>query len=223
MQNATIPRETISDAVTDRVRTMIVDGELPAGERINEVHLSLRLGVSRTPLREALNRLASEGTLSNAPNHGYSVRPLTMADFEDVYAIRPLLDPEALRMAGIPPREHLARLDHLNKQLARARDPEAAMMLDDEFHLGLVADCPNATLIELIALMIRRTRRYEIALMRENKNVLHATREHDRILTALKKGDLEAACAALKQNMQSGAGPIRAWLKVREAKVRVGR
>lgn len=217
MQETAIRRETVSDAVAERVRGMIVDGALPAGERINEVHLALRLGVSRTPLREALNRLASEGTLTSTPNHGYSVRPLTLADFEEVYAIRPLLDPEALRLAGVPSREQILRLEKLNKAIDATRDADAAMTLDDEWHLTLIASCPNTLLIELIEMMIRRTRRYEIALMREHENVLHATREHAAIIAALKRADLDAACAALKQNMQSGAEPIRVWLKARES------
>ena len=94
-QIKTVARENISDSVANAVRNMIVDGQLPAGERINEVHLSAALGVSRTPLREALNRLAQEGTLINRPRIGYTVRPLTLEEFEQVYDVRPLLDPEA--------------------------------------------------------------------------------------------------------------------------------
>ena len=71
-------------------------------------------------------------------------------------------------------------------------------------------------LIELIELMIRRTRRYEIALMRERRNVLRASLDHRAILAALERGDLPRACAALKKNLQTGKAPIAAWLKERE-------
>ena len=67
----------------------------------------------------------------------------------------------------------------------------------------------------MIENMIIRTRRYELALMREQKNVDVATQDHDRIVAALRAGDLKAACDALKQNMQSGREPIVAWLKQR--------
>src|SRR5579862_2230589 len=94
-------RLNISETVAAAVRAMIVDGRLAPGERINEVRLSQALGVSRTPLREALGRLAAEGALTSPPAIGYSVRPLDVAEFEQLYDIRPLLDPEALRLAGL--------------------------------------------------------------------------------------------------------------------------
>jgi DNA-binding GntR family transcriptional regulator len=215
-----IERTSMSEATAAAVRNMIVDGQLGAGVRINEVHLSQRLGVSRTPLREALNRLASEGALTSTPGLGYFVRPLTVEDFEQVYSIRPILDLEALRLAGIPSRKRLDRLQRLNKTLAAARDPETAIALDDEWHRELVADCPNRVLIELIENMMLRTRRYEIALMRETRNILRTTEDHEGVLKALYAADLEGACAALKQNMMSGKPPIIAWLKNRDVSQR---
>src|ERR1051326_4332406 len=126
MQNAAqlLERDNLSDALADELRHRIVDGRLPAGERINEVHLSAALGVSRTPLREALNRLAQEGALINRPRIGYSVRPLTLEEFEQLYDIRPLLDPEALRLTGLPSAERLKRLRALNRKIERQRDPD---------------------------------------------------------------------------------------------------
>ncbi len=213
-----LTRDNISDSVAVEVRGRIVDGRLPAGERINEVHLSQELGVSRTPLREALGRLAAEGALTNVPRFGYFVRALTLAEFEQIYDIRPLLDPEALRLAGVPARKRLERLEKLNRKLAAARNPEAAIALDDAWHLELLADCPNRVLIELIENVVRRTRRYELALMRETSNVLRASEGHSRILAALRDGNLVAACAALRRNMQSGRAPIVSWLRARESR-----
>src|SRR5262245_12437793 len=77
-----LERANISDAAASAVRAMIIEGELSEGERINEVHLAEKLGVSRTPLREALNRLAAEGTIFARPRLGYYVRPLTLAELE---------------------------------------------------------------------------------------------------------------------------------------------
>src|SRR5262245_36973472 len=97
-----LDRPNISDVLATALRDMIVDGRLPAGERINEVHLAARLQVSRTPLREALGRLVAEGALTSVPRIGYFVCPLTLDEFEQLYPIRAILDPEALRLAGIP-------------------------------------------------------------------------------------------------------------------------
>jgi DNA-binding GntR family transcriptional regulator len=211
-------RDNISDSVAAELRLRIVDGRLPAGERINEVHLSRELGVSRTPLREALSRLASEGALTSVPRFGFFVRPLTLAEFEQIYDIRPILDPEALRLAGLPDAKTLERLEKLNRRLATARDPEVVIALDDEFHLALLDRCPNRVLLEMIRNIILRTRRYELALMRETSNVRRATEDHARILTALHRRDLPEACAALKRNMRRGRAPIVSWLKAREAR-----
>jgi DNA-binding GntR family transcriptional regulator len=210
-------RDNISDAVAVELRHMIVEGRLPAGERINEVHLSQQLGVSRTPLREALARLAQEGALRHVARIGYFVRPLTLEEFEQIYAIRPLLDPEALRLAGLPSPDRQERLRDINDRIRRERDADRIIDLDDEWHLELIANCPNKVLIDLIRQFIQRTRRYEIALMREHRNVLVAAANHDDILAALGRGDLEAAAAALRTNLQTGRAPIVAWLIAREA------
>ena len=214
MQLVETQRGNISEAAADAVRAMIVDGRLGPGDRINEVHLSRQLGVSRTPLREALSGLVAEGALIARPRLGYFVRPLTLEEFEQIYDIRPLLDPEALRLAGIPNAKRIERLERRSADLARASGVRA-IEIDDAWHMELLAACANKVLIEMIENIISRTRRYELALMREQKHVSVATLDHERILSALKLGDLEAACAALKQNMQSGREPIVAWLKNR--------
>jgi DNA-binding GntR family transcriptional regulator len=210
-----LARSNLSDSAASALRLMIVDGRLPAGERINEVQLSQELGVSRTPLREALARLVTEGTLRAVPRLGYFVRPLSLEEFEQVYAIRPILDPAALRLAGVPDAERLARLGELNRKLAAARDAEAAIALDDGWHLELLAHCPTRVLLELIENMMMRTRRYEIALMREAPGVVRASADHRRILAALRRNDLGGACAALKHNLKSGRAPIVEWLRRR--------
>lgn len=216
MHLAEARRGNISEAAADAVREMIVDGRLPDGERINEVHLAKTLGLSRTPLREALNRLSTEGALTSVPRIGYFVRPLTLDEFKQIYSIRPLLDPEALRLAGVPGAKTLERLTKLNESLRKTRGAKAAIALDDEWHLTLIGDCPNRVLIEMIENIIVRTKRYELALLREGPNVARATDEHTLIVDALKAGDLASACAALKQNMESGFAPLAEWLQQRE-------
>ena len=211
-----LPRETLSDEAAEAVRKMIVDGTLPAGARINEVHLARRLGISRTPLREALSGLEQEGALGNVPRIGWFVRPLSLDELRQIYPIRPLLDPEALRRAGLPSPARLARLRALNARIGGARDADAAIALDDEWHRLLIADCPNRVLLGLIDRFIARTRRYELAFMREGRNVATAAVTHEEIIAALAAGDLAAGCAALRANLEAGFAPIAAWLAERE-------
>ena len=213
--DARAPRENLSDVLAMRLRNMVVDGELAEGSRINEVHLAARLGVSRTPLREALARLAQEGALGNVPRIGWFVRPLTLEEFQQIYPIRSYLDPEALRLAGLPPAERIEHLELLNRAIGRTDDPDRIIALDDEWHLELIADCPNQVLLDLIGQFIRRTRRYEVALMRERRNVAVATSNHCDIVAALRRGDLDSACAELRNNLSTGFEPIAAWLRDR--------
>ena len=216
----TLLRDNLSDSVAVELRNRIVDGRLPAGLRINEVRLARELGVSRTPLREALARLAQEGALRSVPRIGYFVRRLTLDEFEQIYPIRALLDPEALRQAGLPSRERLERLKRIDQDIARARNADSVINLDDDWHLELLAACPNKVLIDLIRQFMRRTRRYEIALMRERKNVEVARANHRAILAALQRRDLKAACWALRKNLDTGREPIVSWLKTRESSER---
>src|SRR5439155_10509978 len=202
---AVIERVSTTGAVADRVRMMIADGELEAGARINEVHLSRELGVSRTPLREALARLVPEGAIGHQPHIGYFVKPLTLEEFEPLYAMRPILDPAALQAAGIPSPERIASLRALNDRLEASSDVTETLNLDDAWHRELVAGCPNFILLDLIEQFMLRTRRYEVALMRERPQVAAAVEEHRRILRALEKGDLAEGCAALRDNMTRGA------------------
>jgi DNA-binding GntR family transcriptional regulator len=207
-----IHRSNISGEVAQQIRDMISNGKLPAESRINEVHLSQELGVSRTPLREALATLVSEGALENRPRKGNFVRPLTREEFESIYAIRPILDVEALKLSGLPDPEDLDRLEDSNEKLREAKSARSRIARDDDWHLLLVQNCGNQVLLDLIRQFIFRTRRYEIAYLRNSNNVSTAYDEHLAIIRALRKGDLSGACRGLKQNLTSGVSPIVDWL-----------
>ena len=209
-------RPNISLELAETLREMIYDGRLPADSRINEVHLSEALGVSRTPLREALAMLVAEDALEAKPRRGTFVRPLTRNAFLDLYQIRPMLDIGALRLAGLPDAETVVRLRELNERLTRARGARQRIEIDDEWHLLLVAGCENPVLLGLIHQFMLRTRRYELAYLQEQQHTSTAVDEHLLIMDALERKDLEAACDALLTNLTSGVEPILQWLDERE-------
>ena len=211
-------RPNLSESVAETLRERIVDGRLAAGSRINEVHLAADLGVSRTPLREALGRLVAEGALTVQPRFGFYVAPLSIEELEQIYPMRGILDPEALRLAGLPTEERLRELAAINDELRKATNPADVLRLDDKFHLELIAFCPNRVLVRLIEQFIRRTRRYELALMRDQENVENSAGEHERVLAKLRKRDLRGACVALRKNMEIGMEPLVAWLRARDTK-----
>lgn len=207
--------DTLAGSLVSRVREAVHDGTLPDGERVNEVHLAAELGVSRTPLREALNRLVSEQILTVRPRHGYYVPRMTLAGFEAEYGIRQILDVAALEMAGLPSRETLDEIDRLNDEIFAEQTIAGRIDADDAFHLKLIAQCPNPVLLDLIRHMMLRTRRYEFAYFRECRPFLGIADEHARIIAALRRGDLSGACDALYLNLTSGQGPMRQWLSSR--------
>ena len=211
-----LSRADLSASLVSRIRDLIVSGELPAGERINEVHLATRLGVSRTPLREALSALGGEGAIVVVARRGFFVMALSMEEVMQLYPLRAILDPAALRLAGVPSRESIERLRTLNHRFVRARDSLKAIDLDDRWHLELLAGCPNTILLDLIRQFMRRTRRYEVGLMRARRQVGQSGACHEAIIAALEAGDLDSACAALEGNMRSGEAPILEWLQARE-------
>lgn len=209
---------TLSGATHQAVRNAILAGGLPDGERVNEVHLSERLGVSRTPLREALNRLVSEGLLTFRPRHGYFVPPLTLEAFEAEYGIRPILDVAALQMQGLPSAETVAALEALNREFLSAPSTTERIDVDDAFHIQLVKDCGNPVLLDLIRRQMVRTRRFEFAYLREQAHTSAAANEHAAIMQALAEEDLPAACEALRDNLTSCLDPLRDWLKTRSTR-----
>lgn len=210
-------RSNISGDLHDIVRQRIVDGVLPPGTRVNEVHLAADLGISRTPLREALSQLTAEGFLDNKPRRGFFTRPLSVREVAQLYPLRAFLDPQALRMAGLPTTERIAKLRRLNEQIAAAsRKTARAIDLDDRWHRLLLADCENEILLGFIDQIIWKTRRYEFAYLKQAKHVDVATAEHDAILAALENRQMELACERLAQNMTSAREPLIGWLKKRE-------
>jgi DNA-binding GntR family transcriptional regulator len=208
-------RRNISRDLESLIREMIVDGRLAPGSRINEVHLAANLGVSRTPLREALAGLGAEEAVTAVPRRGFFVRDLTSEEVTHIYPIRALLDPEALRLSGIPPASRLETLRDLAICLRRAQTVQEAVQLDDDWHRTLWATCPNSVLIQMIEQFMIRTRRYELAAMRDGPAVAQSSKSKEEIIIHLEQGRLKAACSRLRRSLNDGAKPVLKWLETR--------
>ncbi len=213
-------RPNISESLGHTLRHMISDGRLPEGQRINEVQLSASLGVSRTPLREALQTLVAEGALVSIPRRGFFVVEFSVDEFKSLYAMRALLDPEALRISRSPDSGLLQELTELNTRLRERSGSSDCSVdeiidLDDQFHLLLLSGCGNLILLDTVRQFMGRTRRYEYAYMSQNESVSNAFDEHEAILACLRENDRAGACEALRRNLTSGIEPITQWLLAR--------
>lgn len=215
--------ENLSAEIAAELRGLIATGSLRSGERINETALSERLEVSRTPLREALSRLASEGFVTSRARRGFFVQELRPDEVEELYRIRAILDPAALELAGLPPAEQLSELRALNRAIAESGgDPERTVSLDERWHRRLLAHCPNRILLDLIGQFMLRTRPLELLYMARHPNVEATAREHRRILDRLEAGDLEGAVSGLRQNMTTAIPVLTEWVR-RQSRTEGGR
>jgi DNA-binding GntR family transcriptional regulator len=209
-----ISRVPLGTQVYGEVLELVQRGDLPPGSRVRDTDLAGRLGVSRTPVREALLRLAREGVLDADMARGFRVRPLDRAELRDVGAILAELEPLALRLAGEFSADRLERLAEIARQLEQTRgDIGRAVELDEVWHRLLLEGCPNRRLRELIAMLRQVPQRYVHAYLREAGRVSLSTLHHTRVLGALRTGDREAAARLLERRWRRGIDEMEAWIR----------
>lgn len=212
-----IARAPLRSEVRRLLLEAIVRGDLAPDEGIHEAELSARLGVSRTPLREAMLALVQEGFVTATPGRGFSVRPLSRGDAEEIYPILWTLEGLALRSAWPLSRAALKRLDEANRRLEAARtDPALALARDREWHALLLASCPNRRLLGSIENLKDHAARYEDAFMRHSRKVILSVSQHREIQGAIRRGDLDGALALLETNWRVSLEFLGPWLDSRK-------
>lgn len=192
----------LSTVAYGAVLEMILRGTIAAGELVTERQIAARLGISRTPVREAIRRLEGEGTLERQRDGALVVRPYSMEDFLHALAVRRLLEGEAARLAAgkMPPevvaaaRERIARLRTEGLGDAARRD-------DRDFHAAIAQACGNPVLATSIADLRKRTAMFRLGRLPER--VDQVCDEHLAILDALQSGDAEAARAAMQAHLDN--------------------
>ena len=197
---------TSAERTLDTLREDILRGALSAGARLGEVELAERLGVSRTPVREALSRLAAEGLVELVPNRGARVASWTVDELEGVFALRSLLEPQLTALAV--PHAAAADLDALDDLAARMvdlgdRDPDALVPLNRAFHGRLVELAAAPALATALAgavhspLVARNFHAYDAASL--HRSLAH----HAEIVAALRAGDPEWARAVMTAHIHN--------------------
>lgn len=197
-----ITRRLLREDVYRDVFERIVHGGLPPGARVRDTEIAELLGVSRTPVREALVRLTEDGFLNADAGRGFRVRVLSADEVLDTYPILWTLESLGLRSSAPFTAGHLDRLHALNARLAAAGgDIPRRIALDEEWHQALLSGCGNRELPRVIDAMKRRMRVYEHHYWQDS-DVEVSIGEHERIAGALAAGDMEAAIAALEDNFR---------------------
>ena len=188
--------ETSEGRTVAAVRELILRGDFPAGARLGEVELAERLGVSRTPVREALGRLAAEGLVEIVPNRGARVPSWTVAELEGVFDLRTALEPRLTALA-VPRAGHadVAALGELAEAMLDVgapgpdQDLDAIVPLNREFHGRLVALADQPAMASALAgaihapIVLRNFHTYDEASLR--RSLAH----HLEIVAAVRAGD----------------------------------
>lgn len=200
------------DDVGKALRQLIAAGEFSGGAKLEEVELAARLGVSRTPVREALIALEHEGLVRSRPNKGFALVPADANLVRESYPILGALEAAAVRLADGRLAAALPDLRALDRKLAAASRPSAQYELDHAFHRRLIRDCGNARLLGLIEVERTRAQRFDGAHRRGMADRGGSRAEHRAIIAAIARRDYAAAAETLAAHWQRGVEVVVDWL-----------
>lgn len=187
----------LRDVVFENLRMAILEGNLKAGQRLMEVQLAEQLGVSRTPIREAIRKLELEGLVVMLPRKGAYVANMSFKDLIDVLEIRASLEGLAASLAAERRRdEDIGDLERVAKEFetsVRETDIDNVLKKDIEFHEKIFSMANNKKLYQLITSLWEQVHRFRVTYVSNYEASLSLVDEHNRILEAIKKGDCELA------------------------------
>lgn len=209
-----IPRVTLASVVGERVRSDIIDGTLQPGSQLNEVELASSFGVSRGPVREALQRLIQEGLLRSEPHRGVFVPMMSEQDVDDIYLARDALETAAVRRITGTGRSATAykSLDRVVKAMQKAagtQDWQAVASRDLEFHTELVSAARSPRLERMFRTVISETRLCLGVLTGAYDAPDDLVEEHRQITDLIRDNDTEAAVAVLKQHFDDAVVTLK--------------
>ena len=207
-------RRTLHNEVVDRVRTLVVEGQLAPGARIHESQLGKALGVSRTPLREALKVLASEGLIDLVPGRGAIVKRLTHQDVRDMLDVLVALETLAGRLACRHATDaDIGRLKQTHDEmmaLYAAGDRLGYYWRNQAIHAGLAALSGNALLASLHQAIAARLKRVRFIGNEEPDKWAGAVAEHEAMIAALEARDDARLAEVIQHHLD------QTWLRVVE-------
>lgn len=215
-QVASIHRTSLHEELVERLQALIVEGVLQPGNKVPERELCEKLGVSRTPMREALKVLAADGLLTLEPNRGARVRPVTVTELKEAFELMGALE----MLAGELACQHITRaqLSELKKSHAQMltcfeeHDMQRYFKHNQRIHEIIMEAACNDMLkstYKSVAVRVRRTR--YMANMNADR-WQHAVNEHEQILSALEAGDGPGLGLILKNHMRNKFHSIQQWL-----------
>lgn len=216
--------DTLRESVYRSVKAMIITGQLPAGARVTEIDIATRLEVSRTPVREAFNRLERDGLVQGRPRQGYLVRDFDIAMFSDAFEVRETLDGLAAELAtdkaGSGDHARLNRILEECERLASVPERATAEMLQElqlgiDLHRVIAEISGNAMLVDLIGGILDKCQHYiwtELLWLDD----WDATRqEHSEIVSAICSGERVLAGELARKHVRGSRDATLRLLRAR--------
>lgn len=208
--NAYLP---LRDVVFQTLREAILKGELKPGERLMELQLASKLGVSRTPIREAIRMLEQEGLAVTIPRKGAEVAKMTEKNMEDVLQIREALDELAVQIACDKMTEQqLVELTFAMKNFENAIQSgnlKKIVEYDVEFHDIIYEATDNPRLVTLLNNLREQIYRYRVEYLKEKENYPMLVKEHEEIVNALKLKKKEDVANAMRKHIRNQAEAVK--------------
>ncbi|MFZ5990204.1 MAG: GntR family transcriptional regulator [Deinococcota bacterium] len=200
-----LKRSLAREEVYEQVRNWIVEGVLGPGEMVRDMELAGSLGVSRTPVREALRRLEDEGLIETAKHKWTRVALLDPQQADQLYGIVQRLEAYALELAQARLTEaDFATLEATNAKLSQAierHDAKAALEADNAFHQVWIDRSGNRELAQVLADLKVKLRRLELAHF-DSKDAMESVKEHSVIIQSLRAGHSRKALEAIESNWE---------------------
>ncbi|MDB2550990.1 GntR family transcriptional regulator [Paracoccus sp. (in: a-proteobacteria)] len=211
-----LKRRPLHEELTESLRKLIVSGELQPGRKVPEKELCELYGVSRTPLREALKVLATDGLVNLEPNRGAWVSRITVEELDELFPVMGALEALAGELACKHiTDDEIAQVRALHDRMFAhytARELEAYFKLNQQIHETILAAARNATLTVQYGTLAARVRRgrYMANMTRERWD--QAMKEHEDILDALQARDGGRLAVILRKHMEKTSVTLREWL-----------
>ena len=209
MQDAFLP---LRDVVFKTLRQAILTGELKPGERLMEIHLANKLGVSRTPIREAIRQLELEGLVIMVPRKGAQVASITEKSLTDVLEVRLALEKLAVELAckriTYEQKEILNEKRLVFEDLAGTDDAGMIAKADVEFHDAIFDATGNMRLGQMVNNLAEQMYRYRFEYIKDKDGHQKLVEEHRRICDAIVNGDMEAATKEISTHIKNQEASI---------------
>ncbi|MCZ4315973.1 GntR family transcriptional regulator [Comamonadaceae bacterium G21597-S1] len=210
---AQIARIPLHEEVTNRIRDMIVESKLAPGERIQEMQLAQQLGVSRTPIREALKVLTAEGLVELLPLRGAIVKVFTDKDARDMLDVIALIEAFAGERACQADAARIDEVIDMHRRMRTLYDQRQRLdyfVLNQRIHEALVALADNDTLSQTHATLSKRMRSLRYSGNSGAENWAAAMAEHEQMIAALERRDAAALARAMREHIQN------TWPRIRD-------